>query len=194
MKRGNAVFPRRWFLFLLSVFLVTPQVRAASQDKVAELQSNFDRETSSVRKAKDFVKLGDAQFAEARAASRSRDFPSVGLIMEKYRDNARLAFAALRKEHPNAEKQMGGYKQLQMHIDSALREIDETLIVAPQEFKPPLVLVREDLSNLDDQLLRMLFPNRPKPKGTPDDPPAKPPDTALQKPLDAPAASPENRL
>ena len=182
--------PRRSSLFLLLVFLAMPCVHAASQDKVAELQSSFDRETSSVRKAKDFVKLGDAQFAEARAASQSRDFPSVGLIMEKYRDNARLAFAALRKEHPNAEKQMGGYKQLQMHIDSALREIDETLIVAPQEFKPPLFLVREDLSNLDDQLLHMLFPNRPKPKGPPDDPSAKPPD----KPTDAPAAPPETWL
>jgi hypothetical protein len=81
--------------------------------------------------------------------------------MEKYRDNARIAFDALRKEHPNAEHQLNGYKQLQMHIRKALRDLKECELLAPPEYKPPLQLVEQDLVAMDDELLRMLFPPRP---------------------------------
>src|SRR5262249_16294645 len=42
-----------------------------------------------------------------------------------------------------------------------IREVDESLLVSPDEFKPPLILVRQDLSSMDDELLVMLFPRRP---------------------------------
>ena len=61
--------------------------------------------------------------------------------MEIYRNNARTVFNALKKEHPNAERQLSGYKQLQIHIHKGIREVDESLLVSPAEFKPPLMLV-----------------------------------------------------
>jgi hypothetical protein len=81
--------------------------------------------------------------------------------MEKYRDNARGSLDALKKQHPDAERQLSGYKQLQMHIRKALRDLKEILLLAPPEVKPPLQLVQQDLANMDDELLRMLFPPRP---------------------------------
>jgi hypothetical protein len=39
--------------------------------------------------------------------------------------------------------------------------VDETLLVVPPEFRPPLELVRQDLSSMDDELLLMIFPRRP---------------------------------
>jgi hypothetical protein len=153
-------------LALLSAAALTGAASGAT-DTPSDLQSRFDHETNSVHKAKLFEKLGDAQFGETRRASRASDFGTVGQIMEKYRDNARAAMDALKREHPNAERQMGGYKQLQRHIHSGLRELDETLIVAPPEYQPPLRLVRQDLASMDEELLQMLFPLRPEKKNMP---------------------------
>ena len=130
-------------------------------ESVAELQARFDRETSGVHKAKLMEKLGNAQFEEARRAGKAGDYNAVGLTLEKYRDNVRAAVEALKKQHPDAEKQSNGYRQLQMHLRQGIRELDDTLLVSPEAFKPPLQLVRQDLIGLDDELLKMLFPRRP---------------------------------
>ena len=87
-----------------------------------DLQARFDHESNSVHKAKLFEKIGDEQLASTRHASQSADYATVAQTMEKYRDNARAAFDALKKAHPNAEHQLNGYKQLQMHVRKALRE------------------------------------------------------------------------
>lgn len=141
------------------IFFLCAGVFAA--DKVQELQPRFDRETDAVRKAKIFEKLGDAQFEEARKSGNAGDYSAVGLTMEKYRDNARAAFDALKKNQPDAERHSNGYKQLQFHVHRGLRELEEILVVAPVEYRPPLRLVRQDLGAINDELLRLLFPRRP---------------------------------
>ena len=138
-----------------------PWLAHASRSDPEDLQARFEHESNSVHKAKLFEKLGDEQLAETRRASRASDFVTVGQVMEKYRDNARAALDALKKEHPNAEHQLSGYKQLQIHIRKALRDLKEMLLLAPPEVKPPLELVEHDLASIDDELLRMLFPPRP---------------------------------
>jgi hypothetical protein len=159
-------------LVLLSAAALACLIVAAA-DKVSELQARFDQESNSVHKAKLLEKLGDEQFAETRLASQANDYKTVGQVMEKYRDNARAAMDALKKEHPNAERQMGGYKQLQIHIHRGIRELNELLVLAPLEYRPPLELVHQDLVSMDDELLLSLFPHRPEKKK-----PAAPPATA----------------
>src|SRR5712672_161555 len=146
-------------LFGLSVFLV--MLPAGKAQSLADLQVRFDREPSGVQKAKLLGKLGDAQFEEARRAGKAGEYDALGLTLEKYRDNVRSAIEALKKQHPDAEKQSNGYRQLQMHVHKAIREVDDTLIVSPEDYKPPLQLVRQDLVDLDDELLKLLFPRRP---------------------------------
>jgi|HubBroStandDraft_5_1064220.scaffolds.fasta_scaffold10080_2 hypothetical protein len=140
--------------------------RRAPSDKskptTSELQNRFDHEPNSVHKAKIFEKLSDEQLAEVRHASQASDYNAVGTIMEKYRDNARAAVDALKKEHPNAEHQINGYKQLQIHIRRAIRDLKETVLLAPDEYKPPLQLVERDLALIDDELLQSLFPSPPQ--------------------------------
>jgi hypothetical protein len=53
---------------------------------------------------------------------------------------------------------------LQIHIHKGIREVDESLLVAPSDFRPPLLLVRQDLSSIDDELLVLIFPRRPTEK------------------------------
>jgi hypothetical protein len=158
----------------------TADGRAA--DRLSELQARFDRETNSVRKAKLFERLGDEQFSDARHASQNRDYKAVAEIMESYRNNARASLNALKKEHPNAEKQLSGYKQLQIHIHKGVREVDESLLVAPSEFAPPLILVRQDLASMDDELLVLIFPRRPGEKKADRPPSASTPGLALAAP------------
>ncbi|MBV9888692.1 MAG: hypothetical protein JO119_19290, partial [Acidobacteria bacterium] len=138
----------------------------------SELQARFDHETNSVHKAKLFEKLSDEQLAEVRHASQSSDYNAIGTIMEKYRDNARAAVDALKKEHPNADHQLNGYKQLQIHIRRAIRDLKETVLLAPDEYKPPLRLVEHDLSLIDDELLQSLFPSPPHTGASPEAPPS----------------------
>ena len=151
-------------------------------DKLSDLQARFDSETNGVHKARMLQRLGDAQFDEAIRAEKSGDYGAVDLIMEKYRDNVRVASQVLEKESPDAEHHSNGYRQLEMHVQKGLRQVDELLLVAPVEYKPPLQLVRIDLLSFDDELLRFLFPRRHEnkpavpaaPAGTPPDPEVHP--------------------
>jgi len=130
-------------------------------ESLADLQARFDRETSGVQKAKLMTKLGEVELEEARRAGKAGDYNAVGLTLEKYRDNVRSAVDALKKQHPDAERQSNGYRQLEIHVRKGIREIDETLLVSPEDYKPPLQIVRHDLIGMDDELLKMLFPRRP---------------------------------
>jgi hypothetical protein len=143
---------------LALVFFAGPP-RAAGQ--LSDLQIRFDRESNSVHKAKLLEKLGGAQFEAVRQAEKAGDNSTVGLTLEKYRDNVREALEALKKQHPNAEKQPNGYRQLEIQVRKGIREIEESLLVAPEPYKPPIEIVREDLAAMDDELLKLLFPNRP---------------------------------
>ncbi len=144
---------------------------ADAQQSVAELQAKFDRENDSVKKAKLLVKLGDAQFEESRRTGKEGDNNSVDATMEKYRDNVRAAFEALKKQHPDAEKHSNGYRQMEINVKAGIREVEDSMLAAPAPYKPPLQIVRQDLITMDDEMIRLLFPHRPADKPVP--PPAE---------------------
>lgn len=156
----------RWGASLLMVLAATISAGAGGRatEDVKTLQTRFDHETNSVHKARLLEKLGDAQLEETRRASQASDYATIGVVMEKYRDNVRAAVDALRKDHRDAEHHTNGYKQLQIHVHKSLREVDEVLVVAPDEYRPPLEIVRRDLAAIDDELLELLFPRHPAEK------------------------------
>jgi|SRR5690242_773476 hypothetical protein len=143
---------------------------AVAQQTVAELQAHFDRESNSVKRAKLLIKLGDAEFEQARRAGKEGDNNTVDATLEKYRDNVRAALEALKKQHADAEKHSNGYRQMEMHVKQGIREVEDSMLAAPAPYKPPLQIVRQDLVAIDDELIRMLFPHRPadgKPPASP---------------------------
>jgi hypothetical protein len=142
-------------------------VRPAAADKLSELQAKFDRETNPIHRAKQLEKLGDEQFAAARMAFKANDIVTVGAVFEKYRDNVRTALEGLRKLHKDAERQSNGYRQLEINVRRGIREVDETLLRAPEPYKPPLQIVRGDLDAMDRELIRMLFRYRGEEKAPP---------------------------
>jgi|SRR5690242_692093 len=156
-------------------------------DDLATLQTRFDKEKDGADKVKMLDRLSDAQIAQERAASQSNDFQTVGLTFEKYRDNLRAAFEALKKKHPNAVKKPGGYKRLELQNQRALREVSDVLLIAPDVYKPPLQIVQSDMKKMEDELLRLLFPDRPGEKPLPS--PEKEQPAAPPKAVEPPAAS-----
>jgi len=142
------------FLSCAGAFAVT--------DRLKELQEHFDRENHAGAKIKTLQKLGAAEFDAATQASKAGDYVAVGLIFEKYRDNVRQAFELLRKQEPDADRHPGGYRQLELEVRQGVREVEDTLLVAPEEVHPPLEIVRKDLIDTDDALIHLLFPRRTK--------------------------------
>src|SRR5262245_13556903 len=116
---------------------------AVAQQTVAELQTHFDRESNSVKKAKLLVKLGEAQFEQARRAGKEGDNNSVDATLEKYRDNVRAALEALKKQHADAEKHSNGYRQMEIHVKEGIREVEDSMLAAAAPYKPPLQIVRQ---------------------------------------------------
>lgn len=132
------------------------------QDRVKELQQHFDHETHSGGKVKDLEKLGAAQFEAATKAGAAGDYITVGLIFEKYRDNVESAFELLKNQEPDAERHSGNYRHLELQVRRGIREVEETLIVVPEETRPPFQIVRQNLIDMDDAMIRLLFPRHTK--------------------------------
>jgi hypothetical protein len=132
------------------------------QDRVKELQQHFDHDTHGGGKVKDLEKLSEAQFDAATKAGAAGDFVTVGLIFEKYRDNVRSAFELLRTQEPDAERHPGGYRHLELQVRRGIREVEETLIIVPDEVRPPFRIVRQDLITMDDDMIQLLFPRHMK--------------------------------
>ena len=157
---------------------------AAAVDKLGEMQARFDHEKNPVRRAKLLEKLGDAEFDEARRAFKANDLSTVGMVLEKYRDNVRVALEGLKKKHTDAQKDSNGYRQLEIHVRRGIREADEIIVRVPEEYQPPLQIVRHDLDVMDRELIHMLFlhhdevPAGPKPPeaSTSSEHPAGPPE------------------
>lgn len=166
-QRRNSAFLIRWWsvsalcILPIAIFAVAVSGPVPAQ-KVGELQSHFDKESHATSKIKILERLGQAQFASATNAQQSGNFNEVGLICEKYRDNVRAAFDLLKKQEPNAEKHPEGYRHLELQIRRGIREVEDLLIVVPQEVRPPIELVHGDLIQIDDELIRLLFPRRSK--------------------------------
>ena len=154
-------FPALAVVFLAFCWLSEAATTPRPVDTLEQLQEKFDNETDAVHKAKLMQKLGDAQFAKEREATKAGDFVTAGVVMEKYRDNVRAALELLKKRRPQAEKNASGYKQLESETAEGLREIRDVILAMPEPLRPPMQIVESDLSKMNMELLKLLFPRRP---------------------------------
>jgi hypothetical protein len=176
-KRSNAPARRQRRIAIVAVWLALA-LGALAVDKVQDLQQHFDRESRASDKIKTLDRLADAQFEVESRLESAGNFTEAALIFEKYRDNLRAALELLKKQEPDAEKHSGPYRRLELQVRRGVREVEEALLVAPPDFRPPLEIVRKDIIDMDDELIRLLFPRRTKPPAkadqTPPPPEAKP--------------------
>jgi hypothetical protein len=174
-KRSRAGTASPAILAFASIFFLLGCAALLAADKVKELQDHFDRDQRADTRIKTLDKLSLAQFDSASKAGQAGDYLSVGFIFEKYRDNVRSAIQLLKKQQPDADRHANPYRQLELQVRRGIREVEETIVVAPDPVRPPLEIVRQDLISTDDELIRLLFPRRTKdPEKVPSPPEAKP--------------------
>ena len=111
-----------------------------------------------VRKAKALTKLGDAQLNLANQETDAGNFAQALKIFQQYRDEVKTAHAALKASGIDAERRPNGFKQLQMHVRKAIREIGQTTLAVPVEQRKPFEATREELLHIEKELIDMLFP------------------------------------
>jgi hypothetical protein len=131
---------------------------ATLQDRIAQDKEKFQHETDAAHKAKDFERLGDEQIAEfGRSADANQVEAALGVLTDS-RKEAHETFNALKASGANAERKPEGYRQLQIHLRKSLWKIDRTLAIIPDERRMEVRAIRDDLADLEAQLIHELFP------------------------------------
>lgn len=159
-RRSSRLVEALWAAVCLVLLMGGAAAAAAGADKVSELQGHFDKETRAGGKVKTLDKLAEAQFEASRKASADGDYVTVGFVLEKYRDNVRACYDLLKKQEPDADRHPGNYRQLEMQVRKGIREVEDTMFSAPPALRPPLEIVHKDILEIDNELIRLLFPRR----------------------------------
>jgi hypothetical protein len=140
------------------------------QDKLAEYQSKFAKESNPVHKAKLMRPLGDAEFDEITAQVGAGNLSGALVILKRYRDEAQICEKKLNALGVNPEKHSEGFKQLQISLRESLRRLDVLIVDLARDEQQPFLEVRKDLDAIDRRLIQQLFPRGPgdtQPAGKP---------------------------
>lgn len=132
------------------------------QSDTAALRSKFAHETDPVRKAKLLVPLGDAEFRDMQKEISSDHLEEALMILGQYRNEANSCKEALEEKVADPEKHPNGFKQLQISLRQWLRRLSDIIVDLAGDEQKPFVGLREDLEQMDRQLIHELFPRRPE--------------------------------
>jgi hypothetical protein len=157
-------------LVLLALAGLWPVSGFCGSDDFAQLQSAYDHETDPVHKAKDLAKLEPGQFASVHVKLTEGDDVEALQELEHFRDEVNLTIAALQPLAPKAVGHPEGFKELQIALREALRQMDSIIAGLDVDKQPWFRAVRADLVASQNELIDVLFP--PKPRKTPPKNPA----------------------
>lgn len=148
-------------LALAGALAVAGPAEAATQERLAELRTQFTSESDPVRKVKALVKLGDAQFELLRREADSGRYETALRIGEEYRDEVKTALGALKAARRDADKNPAGFKPLEIHLRKSIRRLEHTIQTIPADLRIFFQAVRKELEELDKELIEALFPRQP---------------------------------
>jgi len=131
------------------------------QDRLAQVQARFDRETDAIHKAKLMPDLGDVEFQEAQKQMAAGNLVGALHWLEKFRDAAAGCEKALDEKGIDAEKHPSGYKQLEISLRSSLRRIDDLVVSLTLDEQKPFLELRKEIQELDHHVMHELFPRQP---------------------------------
>ena len=147
-----------WLAALAVSLLAGP---ALAQNRTAKLRSAFEQQAGAIEKAKLMLRLGEAEFRDARREVAAGNLPQAAAILAQYRAEAQLCAQGLEATGRDAEKHPEGFKQLQISLRQSLRRLNEILVGLPADDQAPFLAVHKDLDELNRRLIRKLFPRQP---------------------------------
>jgi hypothetical protein len=136
------------------------------QDHANEEKAKFDREANPVRKAKLMPQLGNTEFQEMQTQIGEGDFESALKTLELYRDQVADTEKALDATGADPSRHSSGYRQLEISVRQALRRLDDMVFGIPLEDKKSFTDVRDELNQIDQRLIRQLFPGEHSPESS----------------------------
>jgi hypothetical protein len=153
-----------------SVLIVTFCILFSGSMISAQDRAQFNQETNPVRKAKLFQKLGETQITQFNKQSIDANYDGALQTLTDYRDEARIVFDGLRATGVDAERHSDGFRQLQISLRKGLWEMERTFPVIPEERRAAFHALGDDLTEIQTQLVHMLFPHeagagKEKPRG-----------------------------
>ncbi len=131
------------------------------QDRTAAYLELYKKESDPVRRAKLLPHLGEAQLDEVERLADAGDYIESGKKLEEYRDEVKGTFQGLKATGVDAERRPSGFKELQIHLRKALAEIDGVIRKIPEGPRVPFQLARQDVVQVNAELINMLFPRQP---------------------------------
>jgi len=126
-----------------------------------DYRSQFDRETDPVRKAKMMPRLESAEFAELRKLMDGGDYPNALVMLGDIRDQIRDTSKALDARGVDPEKKPAGFKELQIAVREAVRDINDVLFTIPEDWQKPFRDIHQELDQINKHLILELFPRQP---------------------------------
>lgn len=134
----------------------------AARDRLDKSLEKYQQETDPVHKARALAKLAKPQIDLARKQlNAGHDVASLNTL-EKFRDECKETFAALKATGIDAQKKPNGFKQLQIAIRKSIYSLNDLILVLPTDKRIFFRAVRTDLENIQNQLIDALFPRPPK--------------------------------
>jgi len=150
---------------MLAAALLLPPVRA--EERLETLRAEFQQQNDPVKRAKLFGKLGNALIAEMRKLESTRQYDGVAPLFREYHDAATAAYSGLAATGRDAEKHSNGYRELEMHLRQSVHQLNDLVFGLPLADREALRGPQKDIEDLDEKLVKALFPRGPEPHKTP---------------------------
>lgn len=156
------MIPGKAFLLLA---LLTAGVLSGSagfaQDRLTRAQLDFEQERDPIRKAQRLPRLGEQMLERVRAQAQRGEYDHALATLGSYQEQVRLVHKALRESGVDAERKPRGFRHAEIHLRSALRTLDDTIMAIPYEHREAFYPYRDALEEIHRDLLKLLFPRRP---------------------------------
>jgi hypothetical protein len=148
--------------FSLPVLCVPSVARAMQmQDATEAFRAKFTREPNPVRKAKILIQLSDAEFRDIQKEAGADNAQGALAILRQYRDEAEASQKALEATGRDPEKHPNGFKELQISLRESLRRLDGVIGDLSGDEQKPFRDIRQELDQMNRQLIHQLFPRQP---------------------------------
>jgi hypothetical protein len=131
------------------------------QERLAQYKTQFDNERDPVRKAKILVKLSESQFQQIRSEADSGKVDEGLRDLETLRDECVSTHEALKAKAVDPERKSAGFKELEISVRESLHRLREVLAGLSGEDEKHYAKVRVQLEQLNNELIKELFPRQP---------------------------------
>lgn len=133
---------------------------AIPRDTTPELRAHFEHETNPVQKAKLMQKLGSAEFRDIENKAEDKQYSEAAKVLDQYHAEVEGCSKALDQANINAAKKPAGFKQLQISVREALRQLDRLISTMTADDQRLFRKDRDSLEELNSHLLQELFPGQ----------------------------------